>query len=177
MGVREGMLALLLTGPTHGYRLKSRFDEATGGSWPLNVGQVYTTLDRLERDGLVAVTSGPDRTVYDLTSDGRAAIGQWWQASGSTDTSPRDELIVKVLLAVSLDSRQALDVITTQRDHLLDLLREYRQRELTVTGKKLMARLAADAVMVRAESDLRWLDLCEERLLAELRRPAPGMTS
>ena len=75
MAVREGLLALLNEGPRHGYQLKTEFEAATGGVWPLNVGQVYTTLDRLERDGLVGIAESGGQKVYSITSDGVAALG------------------------------------------------------------------------------------------------------
>ena len=85
MAVREGLLALLIEGPRHGYQLKSEFEAATGGVWPLNVGQVYTTLDRLERDGLVDHDGDEARKSYRLTREGEHALGAWWEAVGADD--------------------------------------------------------------------------------------------
>ena len=101
MAVREGLLALLREGPRHGYQLKTEFESATGGVWPLNIGQVYTTLDRLERDGLVELHEavGVQKT-YMITRSGVAALGEWWQTVPSDDPPPRDELMLKVLMAV-----------------------------------------------------------------------------
>src|SRR5688572_32576416 len=102
MAVREGLLVLLSDGPRHGYGLKSAFEQATGGVWPLNVGQVYTTLERLERDGLVEPAGSDDgQRSWRLTDDGRDELGEWWWAVPGEEPPPRDELVLKVLLAVA----------------------------------------------------------------------------
>ena len=72
MSVRHGLLALLERGARYGYQLRAEFEEATGGTWPLNIGQVYTTLSRLERDGLVRALPESDggQRPYEITDDG-----------------------------------------------------------------------------------------------------------
>ena len=176
MGVREGLLALLDREPTHGYQLKTGFEAATGGVWSLNVGQVYATLERLERDGYV-VSDAPDTRTgqrsYRITDAGADELGKWWDAVPGDEPPPRDELMVKVLLAIAHDRERALDVITKQRNALMTALQE-RQRATTRkaaarsnnANDPLVDRLVVDALVVRAEADLRWLDLCEERLVA-----------
>jgi len=174
MAVREGLLALLHEGPRHGYQLKTEFETATGGVWPLNIGQVYTTLDRLERDGLVELHESGAHKSYRITHAGVAALGEWWQTVPSDDPPPRDELMLKILMAVEAGPEQALSVITRHRTALLTLL-QLRRRELRagpaaglaregLTGEGLAAAMVGDALVVRAEADLRWLDLCESRL-------------
>ena len=101
MAVREGLLALLEERPSHGYQLKTGFEAATGGVWPLNVGQVYQTLERLERDGLVASGERDGQRSYALTDDGVAVLGAWWDADPGDEPPRRDELMLKVLLAAS----------------------------------------------------------------------------
>src|SRR5215212_10710557 len=173
MAVRVGLLALLQDGPRHGYQLKSGFEAATGGVWSLNVGQVYTTLDRLQRDGLVAVDETTAGKRYSLTRSGRAELGGWWEAVPVDDPPPRDELLLKVLFAIEHGGEQALGVITRQRTALTRLLQEHRRaarRRPPPTGSSaLAAQLVADALAVRAEADLRWLDLCEARLVRQNR--------
>jgi DNA-binding PadR family transcriptional regulator len=176
MAVREGLLALLDGGPAYGYQLKTGFEAATGGVWNLNVGQVYTTLERLERDGLVveeraeAPNGGAQRS-YRLTEDGVAVLGAWWETVPEDEPPPRDELMLKVLLAIGHGQAHALDVITRQRGALMSLLQERRRATRRGTGPSLAATLVSDALVVRAEADLRWLDLCEERVLAEALDP------
>ena len=173
MAIREGLLALLDEGPRHGYQLKTDFESATGGVWPLNVGQVYTTLDRVERDGLVQVDDvhsnggGPQRT-YRLTPAGREELGSWWSATPPTDDPPpRDELVLKVLMAIGASPAHGLAVITRQRTALAGLLQRARRASRDKTpNPDLAAALVADSAVVRAEADLRWLDLCEARLAA-----------
>ncbi len=173
MAVREGLLALLDDGPRYGYQLKTEFEGATGGVWPLNVGQVYTTLERLERDGLVTTTDHGGQKSYAITANGREALGAWWQAVPADEPPPRDELMLKVLMAIEHGSPHALAVVTRQRTALLALLQQHRRqgranaaRAVGGAGHEaLAARLVADALVVRAEADLRWLDLCESRLI------------
>jgi DNA-binding PadR family transcriptional regulator len=172
MGVREGLLVLLREGPRYGYQLKTEFEAATGGVWTINVGQIYTTLDRLGRDGLVSVDERTDQKLYSITLAGAEELGAWWEAVPSEDPPPRDELMLKMLMAIELGADHALAVITRHRTALTSLLQQRRRhaeaanREAAnVSGSEsLAAALVTDALIVRAEADLRWLDLCEARL-------------
>jgi DNA-binding PadR family transcriptional regulator len=179
MAVREGLLALLDEGPRYGYQLKTEFEGATGGVWPLNVGQVYTTLDRLERDGLVVTAEHDGQKSYEITAAGREELGAWWEAVPVDDPPPRDELMLKVLMAIEHGPKHALGVLTRQRTALLTLLqlrrRDGRSAVAVRNGESELAqRLVADALIVRAEADLRWLDLCESRLLDATRTSRQG---
>lgn len=169
------MLALLHEGPRHGYQLKTEFEAATGGVWPLNVGQVYTTLDRLERDGLVRITGAGESSaqkVYEITREGAAELGEWWEAVPAEDPPPRDELMLKVLMAIEHGHQHGLRVVTRQRTELLALLQRKR-RERTAAGDAggLAATLVTEALLARAEADLRWLDRCEAELMEQTKRP------
>lgn len=170
MGVREGLLALLDGQPRYGYQLKTAFEATTGGVWALNIGQVYTTLDRLARDGHV-VEVGPDdeagRRTYTITEAGRLELARWLGASPADAPPPRDELLLKVLLAVETPSVDARDVIQRQRTGIVESLQAHRRRMRAEAGNDgLVSRLVVDALVLRLEADLRWLDLCEERLIA-----------
>ncbi|MDQ1439094.1 MAG: hypothetical protein QOK43_2723 [Acidimicrobiaceae bacterium] len=167
MSVREGLLALLGDEPVHGYVLKTGFEAATGGVWPLNVGQVYKTLERLERDGLVHARERQGQRQYRITDDGLAALGAWWDAVPDDEPPPRDELMLKVLMAVGQGRDHALDVITKQRSAVMAQLQLRRRGPSTARRRgrdPMVAAMVDDALVVRAEADLRWLDLCEERL-------------
>jgi DNA-binding PadR family transcriptional regulator len=169
MAVREGLLALLREGPRHGYQLKQEFEAATGGVWPLNVGQVYTTLDRLERDGLVELqpgvqSSAPGQKTYAITSAGADELGAWWEAVPADEPPPRDELMLKVLMAIERGAPHALGVITHQRTVLVSLLQVKRRERKQAASADLPSRLVTDALIARAEADLRWLDTCEALL-------------
>jgi DNA-binding PadR family transcriptional regulator len=176
MAVREGLLALLGDGSSHGYQLKTGFEAATGGVWRLNVGQVYTTLDRLVRDGLVVVDEADEQRSYRLTDDGVAELGAWWAAVPGDEPPQRDELMLKVLLAISNGREQGLAVVDRQRSAVLELLQLHRQRQRSGRRRdsssgggppSLAQELVEEALVARAEADLRWLDRCEQRLLAE----------
>jgi DNA-binding PadR family transcriptional regulator len=199
VSVRQGLLALLDQADMYGYQLRGAFEAYTGGVWPLNVGQVYTTLERLERDGLVATADrdgegseggarrGRDHKTYVITRAGRDALREWFEATPGDEPPPRDELLAKVLLALSGGVEHALEVVTRQRTALTAGL-QARRRALRgapsstarshVEGLTALAPLlVTDALVARAEADLRWLDMCEARL-AQLRTTAgDGSTS
>jgi DNA-binding PadR family transcriptional regulator len=189
MAVREGLLLLLAEQPRHGYELKTLFEQRTGELWQLNTGQIYTTLERLERDGLVEptgeVSDDARRRSYRLTEAGHHEATAWLGTATAADT-PRDELVMKVLLVTAGDDRAAaLATIDAHRHELMARLQEVRQRQRAAPAGTLSARLVADALAVRAEADLRWLDLCVERLRHDDGRNggngsgpgAPGATS
>ncbi len=165
MAVREGLLALLTEGPSHGYQLKTAFESATGGAWSLNVGQVYTTLDRLQRDGFVSSDETDGQKRYAITASGREELGGWWSTSPVDAPPPRDELVLKVLFAIEHGPDHAIGVITHHRTALTRLLQERRRSTRANADTDLASALVADALVARAEADLRWLDTCEARLL------------
>ena len=169
MSVREGLLALLAERPRNGHQLKLEFESTTGAVWPLNVGQVYTTLERLERDGFVARMSAvQDRGAekrYELTAAGREELAAWWSVIPVDDPPPRDELMLKVLFAIGTNAEHALAVITAHRTALLSVLQQRRREQrVAAPDPDLATAMVHDALVVRAEADLRWLDLCEARL-------------
>src|SRR5690348_5299384 len=103
MSVRYGLLALLADGPKYGYQAHTAFEALTGGTWPVNVGQVYTTLERLERDGLIAAqgANADGRTLYAITDAGRAALDGWFTTPVAGTDRPRNELAIKLLMAAT----------------------------------------------------------------------------
>jgi DNA-binding PadR family transcriptional regulator len=173
MAVREGLLSLLVEGPRHGYQLKSEFEALTGGVWPLNVGQVYSTLDRLERDGMVITHEADGQKTYAITPVGVDVLGDWWETTPADEPPARDELILKVLMAVGSGGDRALAVVTQQRTAVVEMLQrrrrlnKQRSRAAARAGDALAAELMTDALVVRAEADLRWLEMCEARLLQQ----------
>lgn len=168
MSVPDGLLVLLRDEPKHGYRLASDFADRTAGRWALNSGQVSTTLDRLARDGYVEPAGtdphDPRRRRVRLTRAGRDRA-ETWLATSPDPGANRDELVLRVLLAAAADPRSALDLVAQQRTELVGRLQAVR-RDQRAAGSDLLARMAADAGAIRAEAELRWLDLCEERLRA-----------
>ena len=203
MSVKQGLLALLAEGPMYGAQLRVEFEERTGGTWPLNVGQVYTTLARLERDGLVEPTGEADaegRISYRLTEAGTAEVGTWWTTPVDRDNTPRDELTIKLALAVTVPGVDVQAVAQTQRTstlkHLHDLtrlkqqvMRKQREAEQSTTGQAsgadpadttgggadhdLAWLLVLENLIFTAEAEVRWLDHVETRLHRESLRPSP----
>ncbi|GAA2738062.1 helix-turn-helix transcriptional regulator [Pedococcus aerophilus] len=183
MSVRQGLLALLAQEPMYGAQLRTEFEARTGGTWPLNVGQVYTTLARLERDGLVEAAGADDegRINYRLTRTGRAEVAQWWISPVDRETTPRDELVIKLALAVTVDGVDVHRVVQTQRTatlrHLQDLTR-LKQRATTslesdeASGSVDLAwLLVLENLIYAGEAEVRWLDHVEARLIREASRP------
>lgn len=176
MSIRHGLLALLERGPSHGYQLRAEFDAATGETWPLNVGQVYTTLDRLERDGLVAQDGPPDadgRIAYRITEAGRDAVRTWFTSPVLRQGAPRDELAIKLALAVTTPGVDVVALVQTQRRATITSLQELTRLKVRATDETDLAwSLVLDALVYRAEAEVRWLDHCETRVArAAARRP------
>ena len=176
--MREGLLALLSAGPRHGYQLKHDFDAALGGPKPLNVGQVYLTLDRLARDGLVeevegqgevdepAGSAGDRRRTFALTDAGRTASARWFaDAVAPTTGLGRDELVAKVVLAAQTPGVDAFAVIQVERVALVEQLQVVRRQARGVDD--LGARLVLDAAAARIEAEIGWLDRAEQRVQDE----------
>lgn len=177
MSVRHGLLALLAGGVSHGYELKLAFEERTGSMWPLNVGQVYATLGRLERDGLVEALDGEDgdrdRRPYRLTEPGRTELDSWLLVPVAQSAS-RDELVIKVLMALATPSVEGPAVLQHHRRALVEEMQRYtRLRAGSDPVADLSWLLTVDALVLRAEAMVHWLDQCEGRL-ARARREAPA---
>lgn len=162
------LLALLAARPRHGYELRAAFEELFGGTWPLNPGQVYMTLSKLDDDGLVTSEVVeqdllPDRRVYSITEDGRTELKIWTSEAADGPIRIRDEMVGKVLTALVAETVDPLDLIWSQRRNHLQAIARLRERkndpELTDP-----TRLVLEGAILRAEADLRWLDLVEERV-------------
>jgi len=172
MSVRHSLLALLERGPQYGYGLKSEFEAATGQMWPLNVGQVYTTLGRLERDSLVkAAVEADGQKVYRLTDAGRLELEAWFSSAVSRDAVPRQELALKLIFAARSPSADIQQVIQKQRATTVRSLQELTRLKGAGgdgTGDDLTDDLAwtltLDGLLFQGEAEIRWLDLCEARL-------------
>ena len=91
MSIGMSLLAILQEGATHGLRLKKEFEARTGTMWPLNVGQVYSTLARLERDGLVEAKADDGEKIYEVTDEGRATLHRWFLEPSAGGAPNRDE--------------------------------------------------------------------------------------
>jgi DNA-binding PadR family transcriptional regulator len=166
MSVRHALLALLSDGPRYGLQLRQEFEARTGEVWPLNVGQVYTTLQRLERDGFVESDGDDDgpQKGYRITGDGRAELLTWLQTPPADDQPPRDELLIKVLVAVQVADVEVHDVIQVHRRHLIELMQRYTAMKADGAEDDVALALVVDAELFRLEGAVRWLDAAEVRL-------------
>lgn len=170
MTVRNALLALLEQGPMYGYQLRSEFESRTGATWPLNVGQVYTTLSRLERDGLVEGTGANDEghVIYRVTPLGREEVARWFNSPVPRDQPPRDELAIKLALAVTTDGVDLAAVIQQQRSATMKVLQDYtrlkRADPKTLTTEEFAWSLVLDSLIFTAEAEIRWLDHSEARV-------------
>jgi DNA-binding PadR family transcriptional regulator len=176
MSVRHGLLALLERGPRYGYQLRVEFEQATGGTWPLNIGQVYTTLSRLERDGMVRPLPASDggQRPYEITDTGRAEMVLWFASPVGHSDKPRDELAIKLALALTTPGVDVRAVVQTQRTATMRTLQEYTRLKTRVEPATDLAwRLVLDAMIFQAEAEIRWLDHCE----ASLHRYVPAPTA
>ncbi|WP_328341055.1 PadR family transcriptional regulator [Streptomyces violaceus] len=181
MSIRHGLPAVLAAGPRYGSRLRTDFETRTGGTWPLNIGQVYTTLGRLERDGLVA-QEGVDeagRALYALTEAGRAELRAWYARPVERAGPPRDEPAIKLVMAVGADGVDVREVVEAQRRHVAQALHDLvRQRaEALARGpehpREVARLLVLERLVFQAEAEARWLDHCEARLLRLTREAEP----
>jgi DNA-binding PadR family transcriptional regulator len=179
MSVRHGLLALLVGGPRYGYQLRAAFEEATGATWPLNIGQVYTTLGRLERDGLVLALPEAEsgQRPYEITPPGREELDRWFGTAVERAERPRDELAIKLALALTTPGVDIARVVQRQRTATVRAMQDYTR--LKRQHVDLSTLLVVDALIFQAEAEVRWLDHCEASLLRHARRaaaPAPERT-
>ncbi len=174
MSVRHALLALLSEGSKYGLQLRDEFEARTGEVWPLNVGQVYTTLQRLERDGLVesdGEDAGPQKH-FRITAGGSTEL-ETWLHTPSDDAPPRDELVIKVLVALRVPGVHAGELIQVHRRHLIELMQRYTRMKEDAPDDDLALALVADAEIYRLDGVIRWLDSADARLKrGTLRAPA-----
>jgi DNA-binding PadR family transcriptional regulator len=168
MSVRQSLLAILDQGPCYGYQLRAEFDRRTGSTWPLNVGQIYNTLERLERDGLVQKGDVDDQghVYYEITDAGRAEVRAWLDSPVRRQAGTRDELPIKLALAATLPGVDVEAIVQRQRVVSLAALQELRRAQFSgaVGGEQLAWQLVADSLIFRADAEVRWLDHVESRL-------------
>jgi DNA-binding PadR family transcriptional regulator len=166
--VKHVLLGLLQGRRRHGYELKAAFDELTGGTWPVNEGQIYATLSRLERDGLVlsALVEQallPNRRVYELTPSGALALKRWLAEPADEPVRLKEEWFVKVLVQALVAPEQWAGLVSAQREAGLRRLAELQEvRDDPATSP--ITELVIEGALFQVEAGLRWLELCEERL-------------
>lgn len=164
VSIAPALLGLLQTGPRHGYDLKRAYDERFGHDRPLAYGQVYATMARLLKNGLVEVElepgDGPDRKRYAITDAGVSDVEQWLSRPEKPEPYLQSTLYTKVVLAL-LTGHEPTDVLDSQRAEHLRLMRELTRRK---AEGDLADQLVCDHALFHLEADLRWLELTAARL-------------
>jgi DNA-binding PadR family transcriptional regulator len=178
VSVPHALLALLSEGPKYGLRLQNEFEARTGEVWPLNVGQVYTTLQRLERDGLVETDDGErererSRKRYRITRTGEHELAAWLRTPPDLVPPPRDELVIKVLVALQVPGTDVHEILQVHRRHVIETMQRYTQVKAAAAEDDVALALVADAELFRLEAIVRWLDAADVRL-KQLPPPTPA---
>jgi len=167
MSVKHALLALLSEGPKYGLQLREEFESGTGEVWPLNVGQVYTTLQRLERDGLVesddTTEVGPQKG-FRITAAGAEELTAWLRTPPDLSSPPRDELVIKVLVALRVPGVDVHEVLQVHRRYLVELMQQWTRLKEDEADYDLSLALVVDAELFRLDSVIRWLDSADGRL-------------
>ena len=166
MSVRHALLALLTEGPKYGLQLRQEFETRTGEVWPLNVGQVYTTLQRLERDGLVESDGGDEgpQKGFRITGRGEAELTAWLRTPPDLSSPPRDELVIKILIAMQVPHVEVHEVIQRHRRYLVQLMQEWTRLKEYAADRDVGFGLVVDAELFRLDAAVRWLDAADGRI-------------
>src|SRR5262245_53117490 len=166
MSVPYALLALLSEEPKYGLRLQNEFEARTGEVWPLNIGQVYTTLQRLERDGLVESDDEGERSQkrYRITPAGSKELVDWLRTPPELVPPPRDELVIKVLVALQVPGTDVHEILQVHRRHVIEVMQRYTQVKAGAAEDDVPLALVADAELFRLEAIVRWLDAADVRL-------------
>jgi DNA-binding PadR family transcriptional regulator len=167
MSVRHALLAILSEGPKYGLQLRHEFEARTGEVWPLNVGQVYTTLQRLERDGLVESEDededGPQKG-FRITSEGQAELDHWLRTPPDLSMPPRDELTMKVLVALQVPGVDVREVIQVHRRYVVEVMQQWTRMKEDEADFDLNFALVVDSELFRLDAVVRWLDAADGRM-------------
>lgn len=177
MPIQHAVLSLLSDGPSHGYELKSAFEQSVGPQWgPLNIGHLYQVLERLSREGMVTSTrvpqeARPDRVVYAITDAGAAELASWMSEPSPRTAGFRDDFFLKMVAAARTHDATVIEqVVARQRAFLLRELRNLHELRRDSTADVMVGLLLAAAAR-HVEADLAFLDEALETLVAEAGRP------
>jgi len=167
LSIRHALLALLSEGPKYGLQLQQEFEAGTGEVWPLNVGQVYSTLRRLDRDRLVESinddTDAPQVT-YRVTEEGRGELADWLRTPPDASAPPRDELVMKILVALRVPAVDVSEVVQVHRRRLVELMQEYTRLKEDMSVNDVTLGIVVDAELFRLDGVIRWLDAADARI-------------
>ncbi len=180
MSVPYALLALLSEEPKYGLQLREEFEAGTGEVWPLNVGQVYKTLGRLERDGLAESDdtgpAGPQKR-FRITPQGAEALAAWLRTPPDLTSPPRDELVMKVLVAARVPGTDPHEVIQVHRLYLLELMQQWTRLKEGEARDDLGLALVVDSELFRLDAAIRWLDAADARLARAAAEPPRPRTA
>src|ERR1700681_3465081 len=167
VSIRHALLALLSEGPKYGLQLRQEFEARTGDVWPLNVGQVYTTLQRLQRARPVesdhAREDGPQSN-FRITPEGEEELATWLRTPPDLTSPPRDELVIKVLVALRVPGVDVRDVVQVHRRYVVELMQQWTRLKDDAAEHEVGFLLVVDAELFRLDSVVRWLDAADGRL-------------
>jgi DNA-binding PadR family transcriptional regulator len=180
LSVRQAVLGLLVQRPRHGYELRAAFEALVGGeeNWDVKPAQIYSTLTRLEKSGLVVEDSveqeaGPEKRIYAITPDGVETLKEWF----SDDVEPehqRDEFFIKLMVGLISGVADPFHLIQSQRTNLYQSLHDIIEQRKRCDPKRELARiLLLEKAAMYLEADLRWLEMTEGRLDEIKRQPLP----
>lgn len=176
MSVRNALLALVAQQPAGVYRLKQMFEDQTCSAWPLNIGQVYQTMQRLERDGHVTshpeTNDGRDSEVFEVTESGRAVLAKWWSTPVSREKPGRDELVMKLAVAAADATVDVTGLIQIQRRASVEALRDITRLKSAADESELAWKLILERHIFDLEAELNWLDHIESGAVSEAARRA-----
>ncbi|MER5844212.1 MULTISPECIES: PadR family transcriptional regulator [Streptomyces] len=167
--MRQSLLALLARGPAHGYELKQDLEQLLGSAYPQpNIGQIYVTLGRLEKSGLiegedVEQAGRPNKKVYHLTDTGREALRAWFEET-SDEPRVRDEFFMKLALAPQTGLADRIALINRQRRQYLNTMRQLSKLAAAEDRDNRVAHLLIEGAMLHLQADLDWLERCQEEL-------------
>ncbi|WP_104081537.1 PadR family transcriptional regulator [Cryobacterium sp. Y11] len=170
MSVRQSILAILDQGSSYGYRLRAEFERRTGSTWPINVGQIYNTLERLERDGLIVKgdTDTDGHVFYSITGAGHAEVIAWLRSPVPRPATTRDELAIKLAVAVTLPGVDIAEIVRVQRMSTMTTLQQLTRAKNSgddpESTDELAWLLVIDSLIFQAEAEIRWLDHSSSRL-------------
>ncbi|MEU9123150.1 PadR family transcriptional regulator [Streptomyces sp. NPDC048506] len=167
--MRLPLLALLVGGPAHGYELKQALENLLGAAYPQpNVGQIYVTLGRLEKAGLiegedVEQSDRPNKRIYRITEAGRETVDAWFEET-TVEPRVRDEFFMKLALAPRVGTANQIALINKQRRQYLNTMRDLSKLAAVEARDNRLARLLIEGAMLHLQADLDWLERCQEEL-------------
>ncbi|BDM69279.1 PadR family transcriptional regulator [Streptomyces nigrescens] len=167
--MRLPLLALLVSGPAHGYELKQALENLLGAAYPQpNVGQIYVTLSRLEKAGLiegedVEQSDRPNKRIYRITAAGREAVDVWFDEA-TAEPRVRDEFFMKLAVATQTGTADRIVLINKQRRQYLNTMRDLSKLAAVEDRGNPIAQLLIEGAMLHLQADLDWLERCQEEL-------------